>query len=420
MIHVAIEPDRLVVGERADLAVRLTNPDTTPCRNIVFKLRVPPSIVLMGGDRIELDELGAGRTATRTIQVRPKTVGVWTVPSVNFSYRDDNGMTHRDNFTMDVTVVAATAVPTEPEPVFTVEFLGPRLTHGEWTEASFRMVNTGPSALHHPAVDLAGPIDVRRDQHHVDVLAPGDRADFSFFVHPQARGSKVPIRVVTSYEDADGHRRSRSRTLAVQVIGQGMDEAESGGNRIRGDVVRVLYLAANPTDTTRVLWDRELREIEDSIRGGGFRDRIVLRSAVATRKRDMSQALIETRPRVVHFSGHGSDGRLFLENDQGRTQLMSPVALTELLAATTDSVECVIVNACDTVEMARALATDIDYVIGMRRSLNDRAAIDFSIGFYQALAGQLPIDRAFKTGRALVEGDETETKAPVLFPRMER
>lgn len=415
MIRVALEPRRLVVGQQAEMAVRLTNVGAGACRNIVFKLRLPLSILLLrGSDRIELSELTAGESVTHVIQVRPKTMGTWTVSSVNFSYRDHDGLSHRDNgFTAELTVTAAVVVAEEPAPEFTVDLLDTVLPYQEWTMARCRIVNTGRVALRQSAVSLSGPIDVDNDNQVLDELAPGGRMEFSYYVRARAIGDQVPVRLTTSYTDAKGVRGSHSRTLAVQVHKQSATVRVDRAT----DLVRILYLAANPTDLVRVLWDRELREIRGTIRAGEHRDRVDLRSQTAARAKDIGQALLDNDPRIVHFSGHGMDGGICVENDQGGTQLMSSARLAAVLGATTKRVECVIVNACDTEDLARTLATSIDYVIGMRHWLTDREAIDFSIGFYMALAANRPIDDAYKLGCALIDSPDATDPLPILFRR---
>ena len=44
-------------------------------------------------------------------------------------------------------------------------------------------------------------------------------------------------------------------------------------------------------------------------------------------------------------------------------------------------------NACYAEIQAKAISKHIKYVIGMNQAIGDKAAIAFSIGFYQALGG---------------------------------
>jgi hypothetical protein len=50
-----------------------------------------------------------------------------------------------------------------------------------------------------------------------------------------------------------------------------------------------------------------------------------------------------------------------------------------------DTVECVVLNVCFSHVQAKAIAEYIPYVVGMGKSIGDRAAIEFAIAFYKAL-----------------------------------
>lgn len=68
----------------------------------------------------------------------------------------------------------------------------------------------------------------------------------------------------------------------------------------------MLFLAANPLDQEQLRLDEEVRAIGEMIRKSEHRDAVRLESRWAVRPLDVLQAINECRPRVVHFSGHGS------------------------------------------------------------------------------------------------------------------
>jgi hypothetical protein len=80
---------------------------------------------------------------------------------------------------------------------------------------------------------------------------------------------------------------------------------------------RILFLAANPTDETRLALDMECREIEEKIRASEHRDKIQIVVKRAVRTKDLLQYLHQYRAHVIHFSGHGSDSEelIFLGAD---------------------------------------------------------------------------------------------------------
>jgi hypothetical protein len=127
----------------------------------------------------------------------------------------------------------------------------------------------------------------------------------------------------------------------------------------------------------------------------------------------------------VHFSGHGvgvatvnnsapsarkltvvseaaPEGLMF-EDAIGQPQLVSGEAIATLFALFADQVECVVLNACYSATQAEAISQHIPYVVGMNRSIGDQAAIEFSIGFYDALLAGRPVDFAYKLGCSAIQ-----------------
>lgn len=161
---------------------------------------------------------------------------------------------------------------------------------------------------------------------------------------------------------------------------------------------RILILAANPKDTAKLRLDEEVREIEGALSLARDRAQFQLVQKWAVRARDMQRALRAVDPHIVHFSGHGGgEAGLALEDRVGQAQLVSAEALAALFE-TADSLECVLLNACYSEVQASAIAQSIPYVIGMNQAVGDRAALEFSIGFYDALFAGRSIERAFKEG----------------------
>jgi len=142
---------------------------------------------------------------------------------------------------------------------------------------------------------------------------------------------------------------------------------------------------------------------------------------MSVRPTDISQALLDVNPRIVHFSGHGeSTGAIYLEDKTGKRHPVEPQALAALFEQFTGQVECVVLNACYSEQQARAIGRHIDWVIGMDQSISDKAAIAFSIGFYQALGAGRSILDAYKLGRVQIGLDEaTEHLVPILIQKNE-
>lgn len=164
-------------------------------------------------------------------------------------------------------------------------------------------------------------------------------------------------------------------------------------------MIKVLFLAANPSDTTRLRVDEESRAIDQALRLAEFRDRFELVQHWAVSVADLQGLLLRHNPDIVHFSGHGSeDSEIILEDQAGYSQPVPVQALSRLFSILKDHVRCVVLNACYSVEQAQAIAQYIDCVIGMSDAIDDRASIGFAASFYQALAYGRDVKTAFELG----------------------
>lgn len=183
--------------------------------------------------------------------------------------------------------------------------------------------------------------------------------------------------------------------------------------------VKVLFLTANPAGTQPLQLDEEIRQITAKVRAAEYRDSLELVSRWAVRPDDLLQALLELKPHVVHFSGHGSPAaELILLDDRGNSKPVSKEALIHLFRILRDNVRVVVLNACYSRPQAEALAQTIDCTVGMNRPIGDQAAIVFAASFYRALGFGRSVQEAFELGRAalLLEGIP-EDQTPELLTR---
>lgn len=162
-------------------------------------------------------------------------------------------------------------------------------------------------------------------------------------------------------------------------------------------MIKILFLAAGPTDLVRLNLDEESRQIDQALREAEFRNLFILEKHYAVRATDLPPLLMCYRPDIVHISGHGAaDGQILLMREDGRSQPVPPATLARLFALLKDNVRCVVLNACYSEPQAQAIAESIDCVIGLSDAISDRAALRFSIAFYQALAYGRDIGSAFE------------------------
>jgi CHAT domain-containing protein len=176
----------------------------------------------------------------------------------------------------------------------------------------------------------------------------------------------------------------------------------------------ILFLAASPSNTSRLAFDEECAAIERELRMTEGRDEFDFRSKWAVTVDEMMRHLNELRPTVIHFSGHGragarsqqsttlprlrgdaagSDTGLYLQDEHGNPQLVTAHAL-KMMVKTAASARVVVLNACYSVSQANALRTVVDCVVGMTGAIRDDAARSFAVGFYRALGNHRSIGNA--------------------------
>jgi len=208
--------------------------------------------------------------------------------------------------------------------------------------------------------------------------------------------------------------------------------------------VKILFLASNPLEQSRLALDEEIRAITAQIRSADHRDAIELISAWAVRPDDIQLLLLQHKPHVVHFSGHGMGSTptgatapntattrrdmtvsqivrvedLMLVGEHREAQPMSKEALVHVFSVLTDNVHLVLLSACHSEPIAQALAEVIPCTIGMSGAITDDAAMAFATVFYRGLGFGRNIQEAFELGKsALMSLQAPEHQAPRLHSR---
>lgn len=166
---------------------------------------------------------------------------------------------------------------------------------------------------------------------------------------------------------------------------------------------KILILSSNPKDTARLRLDEEVREITEGLTRCKNREQFSIHQVWAVRLRDLRRAMLDHEPHIVHFCGHSQEQGLMVEDDNGKTVLVPVEALSGLFELFTTQIECVLLNACYSEIQAEAINKHINYVIGMTEGVNDKTAIEFAIGFYDALGAGKTFDEAFKFGKNAIQ-----------------
>lgn len=203
-------------------------------------------------------------------------------------------------------------------------------------------------------------------------------------------------------------------TLQQNILSNEIKQLKNLPNKIT-----VLFMAANPVDTSALRLDEEVRTIQEKIRLSEYRDSINFETRWAVRSSDILQAINETNPTIVHFSGHGSkNGDLVLENPNGSHKLVSKEIITAAMATASDTIRLVVFNACFSQSQAENIVTNIDSAIGMSTSIGDKAACVFAAQLYSSIGFGRSLKSSFDQAIvALSLADIPEENTPQLYSK---
>jgi CHAT domain-containing protein len=199
--------------------------------------------------------------------------------------------------------------------------------------------------------------------------------------------------------------------------------------------LRILGMVSSPSDVVELDVGQERQKLEEAlaplVAQGGVQVRWLERATLQALQRELRR----DEYHIFHYIGHGGydratdDGVLVLEDEEGRSRLVSGPELATLLADET-SLRLAVLNAC---EGARSSVSDpfsgvasslvrreIPAVIAMQLEITDRAAITFASELYSALADGYAVDAALAEARKAIYSDrnDVEWATPVLFMRV--
>ncbi len=161
---------------------------------------------------------------------------------------------------------------------------------------------------------------------------------------------------------------------------------------------KILFIMANPKNTARLRLDEEIRDIAESLNLARHREHFRIEQRWATRLKDVRRAIFDVNPHILHFSGHGEAEGLLLEDDSGNAVIANADALAGLFRIEAGQIECVVLNACHSIHLAKAINAHVKYVIAMPNAIPDQAAREFAVGFYDAFGAGKGVKHAFDSG----------------------
>ena len=159
----------------------------------------------------------------------------------------------------------------------------------------------------------------------------------------------------------------------------------------------ILFLSANPVQTTPLDLINECNTINQKIRSSAGRELLKLEQRHDISIKWLIEELLNYNPKILHFSGHGSEksALIFKNENTGEIEEVPSSALSKLFKVLGKEINLVFLNACYSENQARAIAEHVDCVIGMSTAISGIAALEFASTFYSSLGFGKSVEDAF-------------------------
>ncbi len=189
-------------------------------------------------------------------------------------------------------------------------------------------------------------------------------------------------------------------------------------------IKKIQFIAASPIDMNsqqavdpdKLQFDMEFRKITDAVKKGKNRDKFsFLTPALAADFKAFLKICSVEKPYLIHFAGHGAEDGIYLSNDKNRWQLVPNQMLDEVFNDSKEYIRCVVMNSCYSAAQAEIISNHIEYVVGNNVPVKDRHAIYFADLFYEFMAEEESIEKAFGNALRVIKVETSITDLPVLW-----
>lgn len=214
------------------------------------------------------------------------------------------------------------------------------------------------------------------------------------------------------------NRNTSSVTGNNNIVIQGSNNSQinlSTGNlgEKKKKLTKILFMAANPKNAQSLDLNTEYRTLQQEMRQGSKRDKFEwLLPVFSTTLTEMMRGLNQ-QPQIIHFSGHGLNKGLLIEDENAYAQVISNEMLALLFKELKGIVQIIVLNSCYSSAQAQFLSQLDCYVVGYNTPVGDKVAQSFAKGFYLGLSDGKDFLGAVNTGRVLVMGEHPKAKLPL-------
>jgi len=186
-----------------------------------------------------------------------------------------------------------------------------------------------------------------------------------------------------------------------------------GSKEKKKDLVKILFMAANPKNTQSLNLNTEYRTLQQEMRQGSKRDNFEWLSPIfAATLTEMMRGLNQ-QPNIIHFSGHGLNKGLVLEDENAYAQVVTNEMLDLLFKDLKGIVNIIVLNCCYSTAQAEFLSKIGCFVLGYNTPVGDKIAQSFAKGFYLGLSDGKDFHGALNSGRVLAMGEQPKDTLPL-------
>lgn len=207
--------------------------------------------------------------------------------------------------------------------------------------------------------------------------------------------------------------QTQSRQLGSLQVGLAYqmargDELERGLAKLQElpEAIKILFFGADPGRKSEKALDlqNEIRQVNAHIRASKHRDALKVDSHWAVQAEDILQALDESEPAVIHFSGHGTPGgHLVVETPTGDPHVVPLQGMLRAVVGSKRYLKVAVFNCCHSHALAEQCSEHILAAIGMDGAIADVAAKDFAARFYASIGFGQDVREAFERAATQLE-----------------
>ncbi len=272
------------------------------------------------------------------------------------------------------------------------------------------------------------------------ILLKGDFTEWQFYVKPLKSGSYkllLKVAIIERINEKDRRKEMVLDETVTVIIEGGVVEAVNfkpapmafmPTEALPNAIKTILFMGSNPSGTSQLQLEIEHSRIATKLNG-----KFNFPTEKFVSATDIPELIVQYRPNIIHFSGHGKDpetdtssdkttvygrgivgfsmpkdddktgGIVVFDEDMRGMKIIDDDALEYVFHMAVESLhiplEAIVFNSCHSESQAKVVGKYVPYVVGTSRAIGDSTAIAFATGFYFGLAQGQSVEMAFTTGK---------------------